>query len=80
MEYSTVLKKKEVNYKFWPDDLQNRFKKQIQNKKHGIVAFWCAYIHIHKPTSISVNFFFNIYNENGYIIWVVDGQKGEKWH
>lgn len=71
MEYSTVLKKKEVNYKFWPDDLQNRFKKQIQNKKHGIVAFRCAYIHIHKPTSISVNFFFNIYNENGYIIRVV---------
>lgn len=71
MEYSTVLKKKEVNYKFWPDDLQNRFKKQIQNKKHGIVVFWCGYIHIHKPTSISVNFFFNIYNENGYIIWVV---------
>lgn len=26
MEYSTAFKKKEVNYKFWPDDLQNRFK------------------------------------------------------
>lgn len=39
-----------MNYKFWLYNFQSKLKKQIQNNRYGISAFW----YLKNPTSISV--------------------------